>query len=674
MPFPVMNQSLARALSERGYHEPTPVQRAVLEPETAGRDLLVSAQTGSGKTVAFGAAIAPTLLGEAEAFGRPGKPLALIIAPTRELALQVERELAWLYGPAGGKIASCVGGMDIRREARALDAGCHIVVGTPGRLKDHVTRKRLDLSQLKAVVLDEADEMLDMGFKEDLEFILDATPPERRTLLFSATIPHDIATLAKRYQTGALRISTSRDKEAHADIEYRAIRVAGSEIERAVVNVLRYYDVAATLVFCSTREAVKRLHGSLIERGFAAVALSGELSQAERTSALQSLRDRRSRVCVATDVAARGLDLPDLGLVVHADLPNDRETLLHRSGRTGRAGRKGLCVLLVPPMKRRRAELLLKAANLSATWGAPPSADEVRAKDQERMANDPAFSEETTEEDLAVARSMLNARSSEDVAVALVRVLRGRLPAPEEVSDPGQGSFRDRRPGERSGPEGRGFEKRPYRQSNTRENGVENVHNDGREPVLERDREPVRERLKSEETVWFRINIGRNRNAEPRWLIPLICKAGGITKAEIGSIRIFESDTRFQIAKDNAEAFGAAVKDKTENNTLITPAFGPESRMSGAPGPSSETPRPHKSKPYKHKSHDKFGPAGGRPETGSGVAEAGHAGKSFIKDKKHFSRPAGEKSFEKPANGKPSASKSFAKPYKAKKKHKASGA
>ena len=446
MPFPEMNLNLAEALSERGYAEPTPVQSAVLAPGLEERDLLVSAQTGSGKTVAFGAAVAPTLLGGEARFGPPGAPLALVIAPTRELALQVERELTWLYAKAGGRIAACVGGMDIRREARALEQGCHVVVGTPGRLKDHLSRKRLNLSGLRAVVLDEADEMLDMGFKEDLEYILDATPPERRTLMFSATIPHDIETLAKRYQSDALRIATTRDREAHADIEYKAVRAAGHEVERAVVNVLRYYDAGTSIVFCSTRESVKRLHGSLIERGFAAVALSGELSQAERTNALQSLRDKRARVCVATDVAARGLDLPDLGLVIHADLPHDRETLLHRSGRTGRAGRKGLCVLVVPTSKRRRAEVLVKAANINVTWGAAPSADEIRAKDQERMLQDASFSEESTEEDIAAARLMLASRSADEVAQALVKVLRTKLPAPEEVSDPGNGSFKDRRP------------------------------------------------------------------------------------------------------------------------------------------------------------------------------------------------------------------------------------
>ena len=435
MPFPATHPGLLRALTERGYAEPTPVQAAVLAPEAAGRDLVVSAQTGSGKTVAYGLAMAPGLIGEAERFGAAGPPLALIVAPTRELALQVERELTWLYAGTGARVASCVGGMDIRREQRALAQGTHIVVGTPGRLRDHLERGHLDVSALKVVVLDEADEMLDLGFREDLEFILETTPAERRTLLFSATIPKPIASLAKRYQRDALRIATTGEREAHGDIEYRALRIAPNERENAIVNVLRYFEARGAMLFCQTREAVRHLHANLVERGFAAVALSGELSQSERTHALQALRDGRARVCVATDVAARGLDLPDLGLVVHADLPNDRETLLHRSGRTGRAGRKGVCVLIVPYTRRRRAEQLLTAANVKAVWSGPPLADEIRAKDQERLLREIAPVEELSAEDVAAATTLLAGRSPEAVAAALIRMYQAGLPDPEELFD-----------------------------------------------------------------------------------------------------------------------------------------------------------------------------------------------------------------------------------------------
>ena len=443
MSFPALTPPLAHALAERNYDSPTPVQLAVLADEAADRDLLVSAQTGSGKTLAYGLAMAKDLFGDAERFEQAGAPLALIVAPTRELALQVQRELAWLYGHAGGRVVSCVGGMDPRREQRELAAGAHIVVGTPGRLCDHLRRGRLDITELKVVVLDEADEMLNLGFREDMEFILKTTPETRRTLLFSATFPRGIVALAKQYQQQAFRIEVAGDEGGHADIEYRAIRVAPGDVEHAVVNVLRFYEAPSALVFCSTRDHVRHLQAALLERGFSVVALSGELTQNERTTALQSLRDGRARVCVATDVAARGIDLPSLDLVIHADLPNDAEVMQHRSGRTGRAGRKGTSVLLVPPVRRRRAEMLLNVSGIDAVWGTAPQAEEIRKLDHDRM-KDVLFTEETTADDLVLAQALLAERSAEDIAAALARLYRARLPSPEDIIDPGERAGRPR--------------------------------------------------------------------------------------------------------------------------------------------------------------------------------------------------------------------------------------
>ena len=370
-----MIDALARALAARGYDTLTPVQEAVLAPGLEGADMLVSARTGSGKTLAFGLAIAPALLGDAPAFGPAGAPLGLVIAPTRELAMQVRRELAWLYAEAGAVLASAVGGMDIREERRVLGRGAHVVVATPGRLRDHLERGAIDLSGLRAVVLDEADEMLDLGFREDLELILGRTPPERQTLLFSATVPAAIAELAEGYQRDARRIAAGSAERGHSDIAYLAHEVAPRDAENAVVNVLRYHEAPGAIVFCNTRAAVARMATRLANRGFPVVALSGELSQAERTHALQAMRDGRARVCVATDVAARGIDLPGVDLVVHAELPTGADTLQHRSGRTGRAGRKGSSVLIVPPAARSRARRLLGLVRVQAAWGPAPSAD-----------------------------------------------------------------------------------------------------------------------------------------------------------------------------------------------------------------------------------------------------------------------------------------------------------
>jgi ATP-dependent RNA helicase DeaD len=536
MPFPLLHPALQRALSDQGYSEPTPVQEAVLAAEP-GRDLLVSAQTGSGKTVAFGLAAGAELLGEAEAFGEAGAPLALVIAPTRELAQQVQRELTWLYGPARARVCACVGGMDPRREQRALAAGCHIVVGTPGRLRDHLERGALDISTLRIVVLDEADEMLDLGFREDLEFILDAAPTERRSLLFSATLAKEITGLARRYQRDALRIDTTTRSQPHGDIEYRAVRVAPNDVEHAVVNVLRYFESPGALVFCATREGVRRLHGKLVERGFSAVALSGELSQNERSHALQALRDGRARVCVATDVAARGLDLPDLGLVIHADLPTNRAGLLHRSGRTGRAGRKGVSVLVVPYTRRRQAETLLGHTHADVAWGGAPTADEIRVRDQERLMADPIFSEEPAEEDQALAALLLARRTPEELATALARLHRQSMPAPETL-----------------------FEEPAFQPREAK----------GRDRAERGDRP---ERVS--DGVWFRITVGRTKNADPKWLIPLICRLGHVTKRDIGAIRIFARESRFEIARESADRFAAAVRNASEDDTRIEPSEAP---------------------------------------------------------------------------------------------------
>jgi ATP-dependent RNA helicase DeaD len=550
--FPETLAPIARALTERKYEDPTPVQLAVLEAKAEGRDMVVSAQTGSGKTVAYGLAIATTLLGDKLRFENEADPLALIVAPTRELALQVERELAWLYAFTGARILSCVGGMDPNRERRRLHDGAHIIVGTPGRLRDHLERGALKINDLKAVVLDEADEMLDLGFREDLEFILEATPKDRQTLMFSATMPKPIALLAKKYQRDALRIEAKGSERAHADIEYRAMRVAPNEVEHAVVNVLRFVESQSAIVFCNTRDHVRHLHATLSERGFSAVNLSGELSQSERNHALQALRDGRARVCVATDVAARGIDLPNLNLVIHADLPNDAETLQHRSGRTGRAGRKGVSVLLVPLSRRRKAEQMLATAKVSPVWSGPPLADDIRKLDQQRMLQDPILTAVNSEEDLEMARSVLANRQPEEIAAALVRIYRSRLPAAEDVFDPG--------PGDNRGARSEFREAKPLRRKEAGDTGPRDF-------------------------TWFKLDIGRKNNADPKWLLPMICRRGHVTKPDIGAIRINENETRFEIANHAVEKFATAMLIADKDDVAI-------SRLDGAaPAPKSERKR-----------------------------------------------------------------------------------
>ena len=547
MPHSNIHSALAEALAARGYDTLTSVQSAVIQADAQGRDLIVSAKTGSGKTVAFGLAIAEQLI-EADRVPWSREPLGLVIAPTRELAIQVSKELEWLYANAGARVVTCVGGMDPMKERRALQGGAHIVVGTPGRLRDHLERGALDLSALRAVVLDEADEMLDMGFREELEEILDATPGERRTLLFSATMPRPIVAMARRYQKDALRIETIGEREAHADIAYQAVAVSPTDIEHAVVNLLRLHEAETAILFCATREAVRRLHASLTERGFHAVALSGEHSQSERNNALQSLRDKKARVCVATDVAARGIDLPSVSLVVHVELPRDAEALQHRSGRTGRAGRKGIAVLIVPFRRRRAVDAMLRGARIEAEWIDPPTPDEIHSKDRDRLLETLSAPVELDEDDREIAKQLMERLSPDDIAATLVRALRADLPAPEDILAVGGREERGD-PGPRPGFEG---------------------------------------------STWFVINSGRRHNADPRWLLPLICRYGHVGRNDIGAIRVAANESYFEVTQRATAGFIKALRRATiapEDEGLVIEAAPP--RTEGATPPSRSS-KPHR--------------------------------------------------------------------------------
>ncbi|ARE85225.1 ATP-dependent RNA helicase DeaD [Roseovarius mucosus] len=547
--------ALSNALAARGYETLTPVQEAVTDPALSGSDLLVSAQTGSGKTVGFGLAIAPTLLGGEDRLPPAAAPLALIVAPTRELALQVMRELSWLYAEAGARLVTCVGGMDARDERRALERGAHIVVGTPGRLCDHINRGALDMTSLRAIVLDEADEMLDLGFREDLEFMLAAAPEDRRTLMFSATVPPMIAKLAEKFQRDAQRVTTLTGAKQHADIAYQALTVSPQDAEGAVINLLRYHDAQNAIVFANTRAMVARLTARLSNRGFAVVSLSGELSQSERTHALQAMRDGRARVCVATDVAARGIDLPNLDLVVHAELPTNSEGLLHRSGRTGRAGRKGISALIVPLKSANKAERLLKFAKITAEWTTPPTPEDIEAKDRERLLSDPVWSETPSETEGAFAAELLALHSPEVIAAAYLRLYKSRWSAPEELSAPGAPA-------------------------------------------------PARERSAFGPSRWFALSVGNDDRAEARWLLPLLCRAGNLDKSAIGAIRVQAAETFVELAEAAVPGFLSSLGEGGQLDEGITaraldsaPAFAPAPRAPREDRPERAARAPREDRP-----------------------------------------------------------------------------
>ena len=509
--------NIVNAMKDKGYEKLTPVQEEVIKEEYSGLDLLVSAQTGSGKTIAFGLAIVDNLTTDSKLFKKPKSPEALIIVPTRELALQVKNELSWFLASSDAKIVSCVGGMDIRTERRNLETKPNIVVGTPGRLKDHIERGYFNVSNIMTVVLDEADEMLDMGFREDLEAILETTPDDKQTLMFSATVPRGIANLAKRYQKDAVRITAGETNSQHVDIEYRAFKIVMSDQENAIINTLRYYEATNAIIFCATRIAVNHMTSRLTNRGISAVALSGELSQNERNMALQAMRTSKARVCVATDVAARGLDLPNLDLVIHADIPRTSDTLLHRSGRTGRAGRKGVCAVLVPQNRSRIAERLFSQANIKPIWASTPSREEILKEDKKRIVENQILKDPITEDEKDLIDELISKNSIEQLAAAYYRLLGKNLSAPEDLRNP---SDRD---------EGRG-----------RDNGFKN-------------------------SIWFELSVGRDDTAEPRWLVAMLCKAGNLSKRDIGSIKIQPKVTNIEISEETA----ATLKELASNKKPI---------------------------------------------------------------------------------------------------------
>ena len=555
---------LAEALAQKGYDSLTPVQEAVLNPALFGRDLLVSAQTGSGKTVAFGLALASSILQDAPRLPDAEAPLALIVAPTRELALQVTKELQWLYAPAGGRVVSCIGGVDIRDERRELAKGAHIVVGTPGRLVDHIRRSSLDLTDTQSIVLDEADEMMDMGFREELEYILDAAPEDRQTLMFSATVSKPIARLAETYQHNAERLNTISTASAHSDIAYQAMTVVPTDVEKAVINTLLFHDAPNAIVFCSRRDAVNKLTARLTNRGFSVVALSGEFSQKERSNSVLAMRDGRARVCVATDVAARGLDLPGLDLVIHADLPRNKEGLLHRSGRTGRAGRQGVCALIVPVRARRRTERLLQDANVEAEWRLPPSAADIEAALNEKLLSSEALQSPPEETEADLANALIERYSAEHLAAAIVRMTRATDSAPEILQDPGAQRAK------------------PPRQ-------------DKYDPDRDYPREPRREhggRRGSDfpDGQWVKLGVGRKKKADPKWLIPMLCKSGGFSRNSIGAIRIEPDATFVELKPEAAER----LMDAAGENQIIDKSIW----VGRSDAPDAGAPRPKKAKGF----------------------------------------------------------------------------
>lgn len=366
-----LRSELALALSKKGFSVPTPVQEKVLALDSFDTDLIVRAKTGSGKTLAF-------LLPLLQEIALPeSEPRILILSPTRELAQQTAREAEWLSRFMDISVVSLVGGLDMSAQIRALKEGAVIVVGTPGRTLDHIHRGTLNTGGIHTVILDEGDHMLDMGFKDELEGILDSLPCRKRTWLFSATMPFEVRELSKRYLSSPLFISLVGEEEAHEDIIHRAYLVPSRYRMEALVNVLLWERPKRGLLFCHTRLETMSVAQRLGEEGFKAGALHGEMTQRERNAVLSSFKNGQLPLLVATNVAARGLDVEGVTHVIQLGLPDDRDTFVHRSGRTGRAGHEGVNVLLLSPQESAKFKYMLGTAKVSVEWHNVPDNEAI---------------------------------------------------------------------------------------------------------------------------------------------------------------------------------------------------------------------------------------------------------------------------------------------------------
>ena len=412
---------LLHALSGLGYEEPTPIQQAAIPPLLDGRDLVGQAATGTGKTAAFALPVLQRVLREG---GRP-EPLALVLVPTRELAVQVSEAMHRYGHEIGARVVPIYGGQPIGRQLRALDRGADVVVATPGRALDHITRGTLDLRGLAIVVLDEADEMLDMGFAEDIEAILGNTPKSRQTALFSATMPPRINGMVRRHLRDPVRVELGR--QAPADgllVRQSAYIVPRGHKPAALGRVLDLEAPAAAVVFCRTRDEVDRLTETLNGRGYRAEALHGGMDQQQRDRVMSRLRGGSIDLLVATDVAARGLDIDQLTHVVNYDVPSGPELYVHRIGRVGRAGREGTAITLVEPREHRMLKAIERATGQRIAAEQLPTVADLRARRLELTRG--ALRESLLEDDLETFRAVVEPLAEEfdlfEVALAAVKL------------------------------------------------------------------------------------------------------------------------------------------------------------------------------------------------------------------------------------------------------------
>lgn len=495
-------EPLLSTVLDLGFVRPTPVQEQAIPPLLAGRDIIGVAQTGTGKTAAFGLPLLARLT------DRRGVQ-ALVLVPTRELALQVADALTSFARGLGVAVTAVYGGAPFLPQKRALDAGAQVVVGTPGRVLDHLDRGTLRLADVGLVVLDEADEMLRMGFAEDVDRILTATPPNRQVALFSATMPPAIAAVANRHLREPVRVTVARQATTAAGVRQRYVVVPHRNKVEALVRVLGVADADATLVFTRTRAGAEETGAALVARGIPAATLSGDVAQKDRERIVERLRSGALDVVVATDVAARGLDVDRIGLVVNLDLPTEPESYVHRIGRTGRAGRAGEALTFVTPGERGRLRAIERTTRVALEETTLPTREQVVRHRVERLC---AAAPTPDALALAAVRELVaQGQDPEALAASLLTAALGEIP---EIAAPAPREHRER---------GDHRERRDHRASG--------------------DHVP-RQR--------YRVAVGRTHGARPEHIVGAMTKEGGLRGADLGKIDIFGSFSLVEIAGDIA--------------------------------------------------------------------------------------------------------------------------
>jgi ATP-dependent RNA helicase DeaD len=508
-----LRAEILAALDELGYEEPTPIQRETIPSMIEGNDLLGQAATGTGKTAAFALPILQRL---DERRGRKSTPSALVLVPTRELAMQVS-EAIFKYGRhLGVRVVPIYGGQPIYRQFQQLERGVDVVVATPGRAVDHIGRGSLPLDDVGVVVLDEADEMLDMGFADDLETILGATPEHRQTVLFSATMPPRINSIAKKYQHDPVRIKIAKGEETatRALIHQRAYVVQRSHKAAALGRILDIESPTAAIVFCRTRGEVDTLTVTMNGRGYRAEALHGGMDQHQRDRVMNRLRDGTAELLVATDVAARGLDVDTLTHVVNYDVPSDPDSYVHRIGRVGRAGREGVAITLAEPREQRQLGNIERLTKQKISLESVPTVADLRSR---RIAETAAsITEALGRDDLEELAEIVDGLAAEhdlrDIALAALRLAHDAA-APGDVDEL---EIPDARRYDRNDQRGGGRKQGAQRNGSFDERGQDNA----------------------EPTGYLYIGIGRRAGVRPGDLVGAIANEADLTGRQIGPIRI----------------------------------------------------------------------------------------------------------------------------------------